>query len=221
MTETGHRRVAAVRPHRSRRRDPAEKRQRILDAAAELLGAEGYEAMTAARVAALAGVSEGLIFHHFGSKRGMLVALTDSFGEGAFQAVFSSLSGGRSIQGSEDVLRPLFDYAGENKALVRALSTLASEADRSMAIDAVRNRVVAGLTDLIVRQEDLGVFRPMDPPLVARILFSMVMTALTECYVNGDGSRAEDWLREVSRCIDAAVAGPAEAMAAARARLDR
>ena len=195
-----------VRRARSvRRRDPEDKRQRILAAAARLLGEEGYQAMTAARVAAAAGVSEGLIFHHFGSKRGVLATLAESFGQGAFESVFASLDPASPPQSSEDVLRPLFAFADENRPLVRALSALENGEDRDLAIAAVRDRVVAGLTDMLVRQEDLGLVRPMDPGVVAELLFSLVMTALSECFVRGDGSRQEVWLHEVSRCIDAAM----------------
>ena len=215
MAQAPHRRAQPVRPS-DRRRDPEEKRQRILAAAAQLLGEEGYGAMTAARVAAAAGVSEGLLFHHFGSKHGILEALAASFGQGAFEAVFGAMADGRQPAGSEDVLRPLFAYAREHRPLVRALATLSSSEDRSMAVDAVRGRVVAGLTDFLVRQEDLGVVRPMEPAITAELLFSMVMTALSECFVTGDGSREEEWLREVSRCVDAAVAGGAESASAAR-----
>jgi AcrR family transcriptional regulator len=196
---------AARRTRPVRRRDPEDKRQRILAAAARFLGEEGYEAMTATRVAAAASVSEGLIFHHFGSKRGILAALTESFGKGAFESVFASIQGRGPIQSSEAVLRPLFDFAAENRVLVRALAALSNGADREMAVAAVRDRVVAGLTDMLVRQEDLGEVRPIDPGIVAELLFSLVMTALSECFVNGDGSRQDEWLRETSRCIDAAL----------------
>jgi AcrR family transcriptional regulator len=210
-------RASVRRVRRVRRRDPEDKRQRILAAAARFLGEEGYEAMTAARVAAEAGVSEGLIFHHFGSKRGILAALADSFGRGAFEAVFASIEAGEPPRSTAEALRPLFDYAGEHRALVRALARLAHGADRELAVDAVRGRVVAGLTDLLVREEDRGQVRPMDPAIVAELLFSLVVTALTECFVNGDGSRREDWLREVARCIDAATqAEPEEGLRAAR-----
>jgi AcrR family transcriptional regulator len=193
-----------------RRRDPEDKRQRILNAAARFLGEEGYAAMTAARVAAEAGVSEGLIFHHFGSKRGLLLALAESFGTGAFGAVFAALPEGETPRSSEDVLRPLFAFAAEHLPLVRALAALDRSDDRDLAAAAVRDRVVAGLTDLLVRQEDLGQVRPMDPRVVAHLLFSLVTTALSECFVRGDGSRQEVWLRELSRCVDAALEPAAE-----------
>lgn len=200
-----------------RRRDPEDKRQRILAAAAAFLGEEGYEAMTAARVAAAAGVSEGLIFHHFGSKRGILTALAESFGRGAFESVFASFEAGQSVTSSEDVLRPLFEYAAENRPLVRALASLDNGQDRELAVGAVRSKVVGGLTDMLVRQEDLGRVRPMNPEIVAELLFSLVVSALTECFVDDDGSRRAAWLRELALCVDAAIrGGPAEAGVARR-----
>jgi len=215
MAPTPTRRARPVR-----RRDPEDKRERILAAAARFLGEEGYEAMTAARVAAAAGVSEGLIFHHFGSKRGILEALAESFGRGAFETVFaSSLQGGALPRTSEDLLRPLFAYAREHRDLVRAFASLGNGADRELAVGAVRDRIVARLTDQLVRQEDLGRVRPMDPAIVASLLFSLVLAALSECFVHGDGSREEDWLREVCRCLDLAVrADPREALRPARRR---
>jgi AcrR family transcriptional regulator len=200
----------AARRARSVRRDPEDKRQRILSAAARFLGEEGYGAMTAARVAAEAGVSEGLIFHHFGSKRGLLEALAGSFGQGAFEAVLAAFPAGEPPRSSEDVLRPLFAFAAEHRPLVRALAALDRADDRDRAAAAVRDHVVSGLTDLLVRQEDLGRVRPMDPQVVAHLLFSLVTTALSECFVRGDGSRQEVWLRELSRCVDAAMEPQAE-----------
>ena len=57
-----------------RRRDPEAKRAAILEAAAERFAGEGFEATSAAAIAADAGVSEGIVFHYFGSKHGLLEA---------------------------------------------------------------------------------------------------------------------------------------------------
>ena len=51
------------------------KQARILEAATALFAREGYDATSTARVAREAEVSEGLIFRHFGSKRGLLDAI--------------------------------------------------------------------------------------------------------------------------------------------------
>jgi AcrR family transcriptional regulator len=49
-----------------------EKKQRILDAAIQLFTESGYNASSTSKVAKRAGVSEGLIFRHFGNKEGLL-----------------------------------------------------------------------------------------------------------------------------------------------------
>ncbi|NIH80661.1 TetR/AcrR family transcriptional regulator [Amycolatopsis viridis] len=50
-------------------------RDRILAAAEELFAEHGYARTSTARLAAAAGVPQGLIFYHFGTKEGLLLAL--------------------------------------------------------------------------------------------------------------------------------------------------
>ncbi len=52
-----------------------EKQENILKAALELFAEEGYNATSTSKVAKKAGVSEGLIFRHFGNKEGLLNAI--------------------------------------------------------------------------------------------------------------------------------------------------
>ena len=54
-----------------------EKQEKILSAALELFAKEGYTATSTSKVAKAAGVSEGLIFRHFGNKEGLLKALSE------------------------------------------------------------------------------------------------------------------------------------------------
>lgn len=53
-----------------------EKKDKILAAALDLFANEGYNATSTSKIAKHAGVSEGLIFRHFESKKGLLDALT-------------------------------------------------------------------------------------------------------------------------------------------------
>jgi AcrR family transcriptional regulator len=55
-----------------------EKQLQILHSAMQLFSELGYEAVSTARIAKTAGVSEGLIFRHFGSKEGLLTAIIES-----------------------------------------------------------------------------------------------------------------------------------------------
>lgn len=52
-----------------------ESRARIVTAALELFGANGYEATSIKQIAATAGVAQGLIYSHFASKEALLLAI--------------------------------------------------------------------------------------------------------------------------------------------------
>jgi len=52
-----------------------EKQEKIVQAALQLFAKEGYHATSTSKVAKAAGVSEGLIFRHFGNKEGLLQAI--------------------------------------------------------------------------------------------------------------------------------------------------
>ena len=52
-----------------------EKQENIVNAALKLFAEEGYKSTSTSKVAKEAGVSEGLIFRHFGNKEGLLQAI--------------------------------------------------------------------------------------------------------------------------------------------------
>lgn len=54
-----------------RRREPADRRRELLDAAARHADEHGLDALTPATVAARAGASKALVFHYFGSTAGL------------------------------------------------------------------------------------------------------------------------------------------------------
>ena len=64
-----------------------EKQEKILRAALQLFAKEGYHATSTSKVAKLAGVSEGLIFRHFGNKEGLLYAIL-AVGENKMKTLF-------------------------------------------------------------------------------------------------------------------------------------
>ncbi len=67
-----------------------EKQEKILAAALELFAEEGYHATSTSKVARAAGVSEGLIFRHFGNKEGLLQAILKE-GEERAKLLFSGI----------------------------------------------------------------------------------------------------------------------------------
>lgn len=61
-----------------KKRDPQATRQQILRCASELL-VQGNGALEMSWVANAAGVSQGLAYHHFGSKEGLFLAVVNDF----------------------------------------------------------------------------------------------------------------------------------------------
>ena len=66
------------------------KKLRILQSALELFSKEGYTATSTSKVAKQAGVSEGLLFKHFGNKAGLLDAILKE-GEKRIQTFYSQV----------------------------------------------------------------------------------------------------------------------------------
>jgi len=64
-----------------------EKQEKILQSALELFAKEGFHATSTSKVAKHAGVSEGLIFRHYGNKEGLLKAILQ-LGENRLKAIF-------------------------------------------------------------------------------------------------------------------------------------
>ncbi|MFT7286176.1 MAG: TetR/AcrR family fatty acid metabolism transcriptional regulator [Halieaceae bacterium] len=65
---------------RRRSRARLEERERaILGAATELFASAGFHATSTRKIAAAAGVSEGTIFHYFGSKNELMLGILDHF----------------------------------------------------------------------------------------------------------------------------------------------
>ena len=62
-----------------------EKQERIIASALQLFAECGYDATSTSKVAKAAGVSEGLIFRHFGNKEGLLKAIMASGAEQALE----------------------------------------------------------------------------------------------------------------------------------------
>lgn len=67
-----------------------EKQEKILNAALSLFAEEGYRSTSTSKVAKRAGVSEGLIFRHFGNKEGLLEAIIQ-MGEEQAKILFADI----------------------------------------------------------------------------------------------------------------------------------
>jgi AcrR family transcriptional regulator len=129
-------------------------RQRILDAAGQCFAASGYAKTTVEEVASRAGVSKGLVHHHFGTKARILEAVLERTLAkwDALSQVETLTSGGSVRAGIAEMHRASVAYARENPALHALL-----ELDGRVLLDAgfgrevrsVMQRLRAALADTL------------------------------------------------------------------------
>lgn len=202
----GPRRQASpnARPTR-RQRDPEAKRGRIASAAAALFAEGGFDATSTAAVAARAGVSEGIVFHHFGSKQGLLTAVAEHYGRGLAVAMFEA-TGPDDLPSPERMLRRAFAYVRKHGPLSNLLVVATSPEAQHQTKSAARHQIVGALENAFERWSAEGRLRHLPHPrITAELLFALVEAALTGCFVRGDGSNEEEYLREAVACIEGAV----------------
>ena len=81
-------------------------RERILDAAIEVLKSDGYAGLSLAKVAARADENKALISYHFGSRQGLVAAAARELGETISRDVLRGLEGVRTV---DEVVGGAFD----------------------------------------------------------------------------------------------------------------
>jgi AcrR family transcriptional regulator len=190
---------SAARP-KPRTRDPELKRALLIATARELFASRGFATTTTADVARRAGVSEGIVFHHFGSKAGLLEAAAADYGRGLAAAMFAEASAQGKLS-AETMLRAAFAYVREHGELSRLLWISADPGARR----ASRDEIVAPLARAFADWSREGRVRALDPEIAAELVFALVEAALIECFARGGGRRERAYLRETVACVEGAL----------------
>ena len=136
--------------------DDLTARARIRDAAVELIGADGFENVKIRAVAERAGVSPGLVIHHFGSKDGLRAECEQYVGDRIHDAIEQATANLQPYDllgemSKELVLAPLVPY------LIRALAEggdLGRRMFGRVVDDTERYLLAAGAQGIIHRSAD-------------------------------------------------------------------
>ncbi|MFI4898665.1 MAG: TetR/AcrR family transcriptional regulator [Phycisphaerales bacterium JB059] len=86
----------------------AERREQLLDRAAELFSERGFARTTTAELAKAAGVTEPIIYRHFSSKRGLFIALIERTGRQTLE------QWAKDLEGAKDAAERLRRVIGDN-----------------------------------------------------------------------------------------------------------
>lgn len=153
----------------------AEKRAKILQAAAEVFADRGYQATRISEIAAAAGVADGTIYLYFPSKDALLVALVDDSISRFFEVLDDEL---RGLDSAGDKLRRIvalqLDMLERHRALAEVFTVNLRETRRSLRHFVVPKfqQYLDRIADVVADGQRRGEFRTDLPPmLVARAVF--------------------------------------------------
>jgi AcrR family transcriptional regulator len=161
----------------------AEKRAQILNGAATVFAADGYEGASMARIAAVAGVSKGTLYNHFDSKAALFTAYV---GEKCNQNLAHVFDGADHDGDPADVLRGI----GE-RMLRMMLSDVGLAIYRVVIAEAAKfpdlargffeagpARAIGFMADWLAEETRRGRLAVPDPAFAAEQFFNLCQTRL-------------------------------------------
>ncbi len=203
--------TTASRPSRTWRRDPEGRRSRILDAAVREFSRQGFRRARLERIATAAGVAEGTVYHQFGSKQGLLVAVGQHYGEGLARAAFGDLGADPTPDEVAQIVRNIFAHVRETDGSLAAFLLAQDPLEGGPAQTANRAAMIAAIEARLSLWVERGLVQPMDTRIAAEIQFGLVESALRDCFLRRGGEAEERYVQEVTRCLSAYV-GAKEAL---------
>lgn len=158
------------------------RRRRLVDAAAKVFAARGFEAASMDDIAHEAGAGKPTLYRYFSGK--------DALFEAVFVDALDTLESRLDIAEATTsghaetllaMLHPLAAMFREHIVSLRTLSDSASDADRSRRriLRQRRGRIEARIAQVLARARADGALRLADPKLAARLVIGMVWSGTT------------------------------------------
>jgi AcrR family transcriptional regulator len=157
----------------------SETRSRILKSALHLFAHKGYDGTTTRDLADAASVAEGTLFRHFTNKKAILIEVASQGWVELLTDLLTELSEMGSYKAVAQIMRRRMLHMHQNADLLRVCFMEAQfHADLR---DQIQTEVIAKMTDVtevfFQSAMDQGIYRPMDPKLVARVFLGMFAVA--------------------------------------------
>ena len=185
-----------------RRRDPEAKRAAVLQAASAAFGREGFEATSAAAIARDAGVSEGIVFHYFGSKHGVLEACAAAQADAFAARELPTHADGIDY---ERLVAAIFVWLAGDRMTRR----LWAEGDDRI-VGALRrgwqSGIVPAVAEALMREQAEGRCRDGDVGRLARMQFAVMSEALVAHFDDPAGWPRTDAVTETASLLQSLVA---------------
>ncbi len=156
-----------------------ETKTRILKAAQHLFARYGYDGTTTRDLAQAAGVAEGTLFRHFSNKKSILVELATEGWVELLTDLLTELSEMSSYRAVADVMRKRMRHLQENTDLVRVcfMETQFHPDLQERIQGEVLDKMMTVAEAFFQTAIDRGIYRPIDPKVIARVFLGMFMVA--------------------------------------------
>jgi AcrR family transcriptional regulator len=129
----------------TRQERTAATRQRLIDVAVDQFATKRYNEVAVGDIARQAGVAHGLMFHHFGNKRGLYLAAVQEISRRLFELHAPDPSGRPSVQ-LRQILRQHFERMAQNQDLllgyVRGSAAMAADPEAWATLEHYRMGMV-------------------------------------------------------------------------------
>lgn len=172
---------SASRPTKATRRPRGEPRRLLLDAACELFARQDYRRTTTREIAEAAGVTEHLLFRHFGSKAALFhealvvpfTSFVDEFA-GTWNEVVPEETDEDEL--ARDFVGALYDVFVEHQGLVMTLLASDAMSDEEIAEAGIADirRALAVLGNISSEGMDIRGMRSAYPDLAAHSTVAMI-----------------------------------------------
>jgi AcrR family transcriptional regulator len=183
--------AAAQAPARATRRPRGAPRRLLLDAARDLFARQGYRGTTTREIAEASGVTEHLLFRHFGSKAALFrealvlpfTGFVEEFGR-TWQAVVPEETDEEEL--ARHFVGQLYDLFVEHRGLVVTLVTAESLSEEEIADTGIPDirAALAVLSQISAEGMHMRGIRSANPDLAAHSTVAMIagMAALRSTY---------------------------------------
>jgi AcrR family transcriptional regulator len=189
------------------------QRARILDAAAALFAARGFEAVTMSEVARAAGVARATVFNHFGSKRALVEAIT----EGVVDYYAGMLERALACEGRSTpaLARALFEQMGLgiqefhrfHQGIFREIMKLQVGLEEGGAVARAHERSQERLERLLARGQQRGeLSRDFTPTELAHAFTSLANGTIHHWLYDDSSGSLRDRMRRAAEIFLGAIA---------------
>ena len=190
------------------RRAPDEKRARIVAVARACVSTKPYESTTTAEIARRAGVSEGTIFHHFGSKQGLLLVVGRAYAADLARTMYEGLATRRPagmLEVVEDVEARVRHFLEEEgvPGLVPGKHRDGEVIETVLA--AIREHIIDGGAKLLDAWRAANVTRPLQPREVAEVIYPIFEHHILRRALAGEPPLPSDLAREIALVYEGAL----------------